>query len=93
MNYAFGPAAAAAIREQARAEFEQARAELAGALAFAVAREQAAAAEQRLEMKALLEDMRAQRDFWKWTAETKPLPASPRSWWQWGSSQPVTARA
>jgi hypothetical protein len=81
MNYTLGTAAAAEIAQVAR---KQATAEFADALAFVVAREQAAAAEQRLEMKALLEDMRAQRDFWKRSAETNKLLTAPRrSLWQW----------
>jgi hypothetical protein len=89
MNYALGPAAAAAIAEVAR---QQATAGFADAIAFAVAREQADAAEQRLELRALLDDMRAQRDFWKRTAETKLQAAPPRSRWRWMLGRPVGLR-
>ena len=88
-NYVLGTAAAAAIAEVAR---KQAAAEFADAIALAVAREQAAGAEQRLELKALLEDMRAQRDSWKRIAETKLPAAAQRSLWPlFRSRRPLSA--
>ena len=43
-------------------------------------------AEQRLaELKAILEDMRRDRDAWREQAQTRllPAPAAPMSWWRW----------
>jgi len=43
-------------------------------------------AEERLsELKAMLEDMRRDRDAWREQAQTRmlPAPAAPMSWWRW----------
>ena len=43
-------------------------------------------AEERLtELKAMLEDMRRDRDAWREQAQTRllPAPAAPLSWWRW----------
>ena len=43
-------------------------------------------AEERLtELKAMLEDMRRDRDAWREQAQTRmlPAPAAPTSWWRW----------
>jgi hypothetical protein len=43
-------------------------------------------AEERLsELKAMLEDMRRDRDAWREQAQTRllPAPAAPVSWWGW----------
>jgi hypothetical protein len=41
-----------------------------------------ALAEERLtELKVMLEDMRRDRDAWREQAQTRMLPAAPRSWW------------
>jgi hypothetical protein len=45
-----------------------------------------ALAEERLsELKAMLEDMRRDRDAWREQAQTRllPAPAAPTSWWRW----------
>ena len=45
-----------------------------------------ALAEERLtELKAMLEDMRRDRDAWREQAQTRLLaaPATPTSWWRW----------
>jgi hypothetical protein len=45
-----------------------------------------ALADERLaELKAMLEDMRRDRDAWREQAQTRLLPAppAPMSWWQW----------
>jgi hypothetical protein len=45
-----------------------------------------ALAEQRLsDLKAMLEDMRRDRDAWREQAQTRllPAPAVPLSWWRW----------
>jgi hypothetical protein len=45
-----------------------------------------ALADERLtELKAMLEDMRRDRDAWREQAQTRllPPPAAPMSWWQW----------
>src|SRR5262249_56699058 len=45
-----------------------------------------ALAEERLtELKAMLEDMRRDRDAWREQAQTRllPAPAAPMSWWRW----------
>jgi len=44
-----------------------------------------ALAEERLtELKAMLEDMRRDRDAWREQAQTRLLPpAAPMSWWRW----------
>jgi hypothetical protein len=45
-----------------------------------------ALAEERLtELKAMLEDMRRDRDAWREQAQTRllPAPAAPSSWWRW----------
>jgi hypothetical protein len=45
-----------------------------------------ALAEERLsELKAMLEDMRRDRDAWREQAQTRllPAPAAPMSWWPW----------
>ena len=45
-----------------------------------------ALAEQRLtDLKAILEDMRRDRDAWREQAQTRllPAPAVPLSWWRW----------
>ncbi len=45
-----------------------------------------ALAEERLtELKAMLEDMRRDRDAWREQAQTRllPSPAAPMSWWRW----------
>ena len=45
-----------------------------------------ALAEERLsELKAVLEDMRRDRDAWREQAQTRllPAPAAPMSWWRW----------
>jgi hypothetical protein len=45
-----------------------------------------ALAEERLsELKAMLEDMRRDRDAWREQAQTRmlPAPAAPISWWRW----------
>jgi hypothetical protein len=45
-----------------------------------------ALAEERLsELKAMLEDMRRDRDAWREQAQTRllPVPAAPTSWWRW----------
>jgi len=45
-----------------------------------------ALAEERLtELKAMLEDMRRDRDAWREQAQTRllPAPAAATSWWQW----------
>ena|SRR2546421_207958 len=45
-----------------------------------------ALAEERLtELKAILEDMRRDRDAWREQAQTRmlPAPAAPMSWWRW----------
>jgi hypothetical protein len=45
-----------------------------------------ALAEERLtELKAMLEDMRRDRDAWREQAQTRllPAPAATRSWWRW----------
>jgi hypothetical protein len=43
-----------------------------------------ALAEERLtELKAMLEDMRRDRDAWREQAQTRLLPAAAMSWWQW----------
>jgi hypothetical protein len=46
-----------------------------------------ALAEERLtELKAMLEDMRRDRDAWREQAQTRLLapPAAPTPWWRWG---------
>jgi hypothetical protein len=43
-------------------------------------------AEERLtDLKAMLEDMRRDRDAWREQAQTRllPAPAAPMSWWRW----------
>ena len=45
-----------------------------------------ALADERLtELKAMLEDMRRDRDAWREQAQTRllPAPAATRSWWRW----------
>jgi len=45
-----------------------------------------ALAEERLtELKAMLEEMRRDRDAWREQAQTRllPAPAAPMSWWRW----------
>jgi hypothetical protein len=45
-----------------------------------------ALAEERLtDLKAMLEDMRRDRDAWREQAQTRllPAPAPPMSWWRW----------
>jgi hypothetical protein len=45
-----------------------------------------ALAEERLtDLKAMLEDMRRDRDAWREQAQTRmlPAPAAPTSWWRW----------
>jgi hypothetical protein len=45
-----------------------------------------ALAEERLtDLKAMLEDMRRDRDAWREQAQTRllPAPAAPMSWWRW----------
>jgi hypothetical protein len=45
-----------------------------------------AVVEERLtELKAMLEDMRRDRDAWREQAQTRmlPAPAAPMSWWRW----------
>jgi hypothetical protein len=45
-----------------------------------------ALAEERLsELRAMLEDMRRDRDAWREQAQTRllPAPAAPTSWWHW----------
>jgi hypothetical protein len=45
-----------------------------------------ALAEERLtELKAMLEDIRRDRDAWREQAQTRmlPAPAAPMSWWRW----------
>jgi hypothetical protein len=45
-----------------------------------------ALADERLsELKAMLEDMRRDRDAWREQAQTRmlPAPAAPMSWWRW----------
>ena len=45
-----------------------------------------ALAEERLtDLKAMLEDMRRDRDAWREQAQTRmlPAPATPMSWWRW----------
>jgi hypothetical protein len=55
--------------------------------AFAAAQQRAATAEERLaELKALLEDMRRDRDAWRDQAQGRLLPRAPAakmSWWRW----------
>jgi hypothetical protein len=49
-------------------------------------RSRLALAEERLtELKAMLEDMRRDRDAWREQAQTRmlPAPAAPTSWWRW----------
>jgi hypothetical protein len=49
-------------------------------------RNRLALAEERLtELKAMLEDMRRDRDAWREQAQTRllPAPAAPMSWWRW----------
>jgi hypothetical protein len=49
-------------------------------------RRRVALAEERLaDLKAVLEDMRAQRDAWQAMAQARirPAPASTASWWPW----------
>jgi hypothetical protein len=49
-------------------------------------RSRLALAEERLtELKAILEDMRRDRDAWREQAQTRllPAPAEPMSWWRW----------
>ena len=43
-------------------------------------------AEERLtDLKAMLEDLRRDRDAWREQAQTRllPAPAAPMSWWRW----------
>jgi hypothetical protein len=56
------------------------------AAALAMAQQRAAMAEERLgELKALLYDMRRDRDVWRDQAQGRllPSPASKTSWWRW----------
>src|SRR5437016_3743298 len=57
------------------------------AAALASAHQRAALAEERLsDLKAVLEDMRADRDAWRDQAQRLALPkpyAAPMSWWRW----------
>ena len=49
-------------------------------------RSRLALTEERLtELKAMLEDMRRDRDAWREQAQTRmlPAPAAPTSWWRW----------
>ena len=54
--------------------------------ALAVAQQRAAQAEERLaELKALVDDLRRDRDAWREQAQARVLPApgAKMSWWRW----------
>jgi hypothetical protein len=56
------------------------------AAALAMAHQRTAQAEERLaELKAMLEDLRQDRDAWRDQAQrlALPSPQSSRSWWRW----------